>query len=367
MRTLSFPRPSNTSYPRLNFTDLNNMRRQTEYNRKAFIDWVRKQPFNVENEHLLVGLLQQLSINPEWDLDYVVGYTRFRAYSLCTLFKITSLHHVGEATDQGFYRNNAREHWCLIENTKQYVMGQVSLNSLRPVVPLCSTITEHGYSHPETRNKRTSVPVGGLAVMGVDLVELAVGWWMYQRLNRERDTGPGAYVAQYPMVHAQLFHNQMCVINALYEHVVHDQALTEFFHADKVTFTTVNERPHWQKLLEFLVSFYNTHRLQNFEHFLSVIDSIYAEPYFNYVQAGKNSLYAQTMWIWEPAILKLYAIYLTFCNRGKYKVSDISTAIVKTEGERLQNFRKVPESYFKGWFIGLSDEVAELNKENFKL
>lgn len=367
MRTLSFPKPSNTVYPRLQFTDLNNMRRQTEFNRKAFVNWVRDQPFNVENEHLLVGLLQQLSINAEWDLDYVVGYTRFRAYSLCTMFKITSLHHVGEATTQGFYRNNTREHWCLIENTKEYRMGEVSLNSLRPVVPLCSTVVQHGYSHYLTRSDRSSNAIGHLAVIGVDLVELAVGWWMYQRLNRERDTGPGAYVAQYPFVQAQLIHNQLTVINMLYEHVIDGIPLDVLITADKVVFTTVSEQKYYKKLLEFLVGYYSSHRLQNFEHFLSAIDSIYKEEYFNYVQAGKNGLFAQTMWIWEPAILKLYSIYLTFCNQQKHKVSDISTVIVRTESERLQNFRKVPESYFKGWFIELSDQVSQLNKENFAL
>lgn len=366
MRTLSFPKPSNTVYPTLRFADLANMRRQTEFNRNAFEEWTRRQPFNVENDHLLVGLLQQLSINADWDLEYVVGYTRFRAYSLCTLFKITSLHQVGNAHTNGFYKNNVREHWCLIENDKTYSEDTVHLNDLRPVIPLCSSVTQHGYSHYMTRPDHTSNNIGALAVMGIDLVELAVGWWLYQRLNRERDTGPGAYIAQYPFVKAQLIHNQSTVLNILYDHVVHKVPLATLVAFDKVTFTTVSEERLFIKYLEFLIGYYKSHRLQNFEHFLKMVESIYTEPFFNYVRAGRAALFSQTMWIWEPPILKLYSLYLTLCNEQKIKAGDINTAIEITHGTRIQNFRRVPESYFKGWFMELSDEVFELNKENLR-
>lgn len=367
MRALSFPKPSNTVYPRLRFADLANLRRLTAFNQKAFTRWVRDQPFNVENEHLLVGLLQQLSINAEWDLDYVVAYTRFRAYSLCTLFKITSLHHVGEATLEGFYRNNTREHWCLIENTKEYKEGTVGLHTLTPVMPLCSTVITRGYSHNLTRRKEKSNAITDLAVIGVDIVELAVGWWLYQRLNRTRDTGPGAYIAQYPFVKAQLVHNQLSIINILYDHVVHDVPLESLIKTDKVLFTTANEEACIVKYLKFLIAYYDGHRMQNFEHFLSALEGLYEGDHFNYVQAGKSALFAQTMWVWEPGILKLYAVYLTFCNKNKYKVNDISTIISRTHNERTQEYRRIPESYFKGWFVDLADEVLALNKENFKL
>lgn len=366
MRTLSFPKPTNTLYPTLRFTDLANMRRQTEYNRKAFIGWVRQQPFNVENENLLVGLLQQLSINAGWDLEYVVGYTRFRAYSLCTLFKITSLHQVGVAHKDGFYRNNAREHWCLIENTKTYSEDTLSIDELRPVIPLCSTVTQHGYSHPLTRDKADNSTVGDLAIMGVDLVELAVGWWLYQRMGMEKDGGPGAYIAQYPFVQAQLIHNQLSVINILYEHLIHSVPINKLISFDSVIFTTVSEKREFVKYIEFLVNFYKNRRLESFEHFLVAIDSIYAQPYFNYVSAGRAALFSQTQWIWEPPILKLYSIYLKMCTVMKVKASDVNTIIGRTHRSRVQNFSRVPESYFKGWFYQLCDETYALNLENLK-
>ena len=365
MRTLSFPKPSNATYPLLRFPEVGNMHRQTDFNKNAFLDWTAAQPFNVENEHILVGILQQLSIDVNWELDYVVAYTRFRANSLCTQFKITSINRVGEAIIDGFYRNNTREHWCLIENTQVYTLATLDLDKLRPVVPLCSTVTSHGYVHNMTKPinyKRSQIE--DLAIIGLDMVELAVGWWAYQKLNRERDTGPGTYIAQYPFVYAQLMHNQLSIINVLYEHVINGVPSEELIKTDHVVFTTANDRRFYVELIEHLVKYYSNRRLANFEHFLQAIISIYPQPFFNYVRAGNHAIFSQTMWLWEPAILKLYAIYLTFCNQGGYKAGDVNTAITRTHPNRMQNYNRVPEAYFKGWFYELAELVYKLNQEN---
>lgn len=97
---------------------------------------------------------------------------------------------------------------------------------------------------------------------------------------------------------------------------------------------------------------------------MRAIPSIYSEPFFNYVRAGNSALFSQTMWIWEPAILKLYAIYLTFCNEGGYKAGDVNTMIARTHHLRIQNLDRVPEAYFKGWFYEMAMLVDKLNNEN---
>lgn len=365
MLTLSFPKPSNTVYPRLRFGDLGNLQRQTAFNRKAFFHYVRAQPFHTENEHVLVGLLQQLSINKDWDLSYVVSYTRFRAYSLCTLFNITSLGHVGKAITNGFYRNSVREHWCLIENTKQY-SAPIDFVSMCPVVPLCSTVTERSYSHPLNRDKTVNGQINDLAIIGVDLVELAVAWWAYQQMDYERDTGIRAFVAQIPLANAQLIHNQLTVINTLYDHFVHQQPLKSVMNSDKVVFNTVSEQRLMDLYLTFLGEALTGRRLFNLEHLLVTLESIYKQPYFNYVPAGKNALFTQTSWVWEPALMKLYSIYLSICNHGNYPAADINSVVERSHLKRVNNYQRIPESYFKGWFLELADELNTLNRNNLK-
>lgn len=365
MLTLSFPKPTNAVYPKTRFADLGNLRRQTEYNRNTFINFVRSQPYNLENEHVLVGLLQQLSINAEWDLQYVISWARFRAYTLCTMFKITSLGHVGQALSNGFYRENVREHWCLIENDRQYD-DSVALEHLSPVVPLCSTVTKHSYTHTMMRSERVSNSVDQVAVIGVDIVELAIGWWLYQRLELDSGTGIHAYIAQFPLVDAQLIHNQLAVINVLYEHVLHNEPLDELIRTDHVVFNVMNERRLLTLYLQHLVKFYSNRRLANFEHFLRVFDSIYPQPYFNYIRAGKNANFAQTSWVWEPALMKLHSLYLHFANLQNYPAADINSLIERSHNKRINNYQRIPETWFRGWFLGLADEMNDLNKENLE-
>jgi len=344
---------------------MGNLHRQTEFNRKAFLSFIEEQTYDIENEHVLVGLLQQLSINAEWDLQYVVSYTRFRAYSLCTMFKITSMSHVGSARTDGFYRESVREHWCLIENDKRY-QDNVSLEELRPVIPLCSTVTKHMYTHTFNRDDRVNSTYNDLAIMGVDLVELAVGWWLYQRQNLVRDAGVHAYVAKFVLTQAQLCHNQLSVINILYEHFVHGVVIDDLIVTDSVVFNTVSEKRLLSIYYTHLVKALTGRRLANFEHFLSIIESIYAKPYFNYVQAGKSALFSQTVWCWEPALMKLYSVYLTLANREGHILPDVNTLVLRTHAKRINNYQRIQETYFRGWFYELADDLLGLVQENLK-
>lgn len=362
MLTLSYPNPSSFVYPKVNYGSLGNLHRQTEYNRKAFRDYVAVNIFNLENEHLLVGLLQQLSIDPEWDLDYVVEYTRFRANSLCTLFNITSLNHVGSPILRGFFREGTIEHWCLIENDKVYKEKTLDFSTLHPIVPLYSTSTRHSYRHNAIRQMEP-MNQSGFAVMGLNLVELAVGWWKYMR-DPQYDGGISAYVCHFPLVNAQLIQNQLAVLNVLYEHLVNEKPLDELIYTDTVSFITVSETKLLREYVEFLVHCFTHNRLMDLSHLMAQLLSIYKQPYFNYVRAGKAALFSQTAWVWEPAVMKLYALYLTIANQKGYKAADINTVINRTHATRVNNYQRIPDVFTRKHFIDLANKVNELNKIN---
>ena len=364
MLTLSFPSPTSFVYPKVNYGSLGNLRRQTEFNRKAFRDYVAVNIFNLENEHLLVGLLQQLSIDPEWTLEYVVEYTRFRAYSLCTLYNITSLSHVGNAIDTGFYREATHEHWCLIEDDRVYKEATFDLESSTPIVPLYTTRTDHGYRHNAIKLWRNPNPPKDLAIIGLNLVELAVGWWKYMRDPQFDGTGISAYVCRFALVNAQLVHNQMAVFNCLYEHMVNGIPLDDLLKTDTVSFITLSETKLLKEYIEFLVIQFTHNRLMDLNHLMVQLQSIYKQPYFNYVDAGKSALFSQTCWIWEPPILKLYALYLTIANSKGYKAADINTHINRSHSGRVNNYQRIPEMYFRKHFIDLANKVNALNKIN---
>lgn len=365
MLTLSWPNQVGFQYAKSNFTDLQNLQRQTEYNRKDFREYVSRNPFNIENEHVLVGLLQQLSINVEWTLDFVVEYTKLRANSLCTLFKIINPNSVGGLVPAGFYREGVNELWTLVENTRIYKEGFIDLDKLQAVIPLYSTVLNRGYKHPVLRSK-TGTRDKEFAIIGVDLVELAVGWWAYMKLDRERDTGISAYVCQYPMVNAQLVHNQMSVINILYEFFINEKPLSDLIETDTVSFNTLGEERLLKLYLNFFINWSTGRTLEDLNHLLSQYQSLYRVDYTNFVRAGKFGLMAQTCWVWELPILKIYALYLSIVNRMDYKASDINIIIERAYPVMKNNYQRIPNSKFKAHFLEMLELVNMLNKENMK-
>lgn len=363
MLTLSLPSPTSFAYPKYQFGQLSSLRRQTEFNRKGFRDYVLANAFNLENEHMLVGLLQQLSIDPSWDVDYVKQYTMFRSYSLCTLFEITSLGRIGSSTDDGFYRENTSEQWCLIEDDQDYSKGFDPTTST-PIVPLYTTRTGHSYKHPLLRMNVATNPPKHLAIVGINLVELAVGWWHYMQDPVNDGTGISSYLAKYPLMNAQLTHNQLSTFNVLYEHIVNGRALKELVHTDQVTFITSNERKLLLEYFEFLVSRLTSNRLTDIGHLMAQLVSIYNHPYSPFVRAGKAGLFAQTSWVWEPAVMKLYSLYLTLAIKGGYQAGDIATAIKRSHNVRVNNYQRIPEKYWREHFIAMANQVNDLNKIN---
>jgi hypothetical protein len=363
MLTLSLPKPSNFVYPTTRFGRLNDVRRHADFNRKAFRDYVSMNALDLENQHMLVGLLQQLSIDPAWDLRYVVEYTRFRSNSLCTLFKITSISHVGEATYAGFYREGVREHWVLLEKDYDY-SKPFDLEYSQPIVPLYSTVTAHSYKHNVQRKTFKQVPPEDIAIIGVNLVELAVGWWHYMQAPENDGTGISRYLCQGPLINAQLIQNQLAIQNVMYEHLVKHGELKELIHTDNVTFITSAEKPLLVDYCTFLADRLTANRMVDLGQVVDRFDSLYTRPFFNYHLAGRNALFAQTSWAFEPQVLQLYAIYLAVANAGGYRASDITSRIDRAYQGIQQNYRRLQDDYFQAQLSALATQVFELSKEN---
>lgn len=366
MNTLPFPVFTRTTYPVLRYPMINNLQRDTRYNCEALREHVARVNYHLPNQHLLVGLLQQLTIDPEWELEYLVSYVRLRAYSLCSLFKITNLQNVGSAVKNVFYYNDMAEVLCLIDNNKQYNESTLNIERLTPVIPLYTTDTTHSYKPSIDRKDGTRQQFAGVSIIGVDLVELAIGWWLYMRQERSTDTAIHAYLVKYPLVNAQLIHNQLNVINVLYEHIVNQRPYSQLSETEEVTFITANVLPGLEKYYSWLTTVMMGRRFKNIEHLLTQVSSIYSDPYFNYVPEGENECFAQTRWCWEPRTLKLYAIYLTLANRLFYKAGDINTQVAIAIPKMLNNYQKIPDKYVRDHLVTLATKVQALNQENLQ-
>lgn len=363
MLTLSLPKPGNFNYPTQRFGRLNDLRRHADFNAKAFRDYVNMNAFNLENQHLLVGLLQQLSIDPEWDLKTVIEYTRFRSNSLSTLFKITSINHVGGPTYYGLFRHGVREQWVLLEKPYDFSKPFDPQYS-QPVVPLYTTSTQHSYKHSVLKEGFVETPPDGIAIIGLDLVELAVGWWHYMQEPRNDGTGISSYLCKAPLINAQLIQNQLAIENVLYEHLVCHADIEKLIYTDNVTFITINEKPLLVEYCKFLADRLTANRMVSLGQVIDRFDSLYSRPYSHLYPAGRNALFAQTSWAHEPQVLRLMAIYLAVANEGEYRASDINTQIDRAYMGMIRNYKRIEDDYFEGQLGALATQVFELNKEN---
>lgn len=366
MNTLSLPSFTQFKYPLLNYGPLNNLIRDTEFNRRALMQRVAMVNYNLPNQHVLVGLLQQLAISPDWSLEYVVTYARFRAYTLSTLFKITNIQHLGEPQSDVFYGNGVKEVLFLLDNNKTYDEELTRIEHLCPVIPMYSTVNFHSYKPSIERiGHKTFHGTGGIAFIGIDVVELAVGWWYYMRQLREVDTGIHAYLVKYPLVNAQLIHNQMNVVNTLYEHVVNERPYGDLMNPEDITFITTDVRKRLTDYMGWLVRAIKGRRLDNLGHLLAQISSLYTVPYFDFLrESDRIKMFAQTRWVYEPRTLKLFALYLTIANELSYKAGDINTQIAIAVPKMINNYQRITDKTVKGHLTELALKVQALNKIN---
>lgn len=359
MHTLTFPTAGNSQYPMKYFPSMDNLRRLTTFNEKAFRNYVDQNPFNMENQHLLVGILQQLAISPEWDLDYVVAHTRLHSYSLATVFKINSINGVGEEITNGFYQEGCTEVWGLIEHDKVYPIT-ITQEDLRPVVPVYSTILKAGYKLTVERNPASVANKGKVAVIGLNLVELAIGWWMYMREDLERDTGISAYLCKYPLYYAQLMHNQSVAINMLYEFFVNGTPLKEMYKMETVKFTTLAEEKLYKEWFNFKVDFLTSRKLESIGHLMASLDNLYRSNYFNFENGGRAKFFVQTRWMWEPGPIKLYSIYFAIFNALGYPVGDVKATLQRVMPMVHKSLEKCPSTLCRNHFKGISLELFRL-------
>jgi hypothetical protein len=345
------------------FAGMENLRRVTGFNERAFRAYVDQNPFNMENQHLLVGILQQLAIDPEWDLDYVISYTRFRSYSLATVFKINSINGVGEVITDGFYQEGATELWGLIEHDKSYPIS-IRQEDLRPIVPVYSNILKRGYKLTVERDPNSQANKGKVAIIGLNLVELAIGWWMYMREDRDRDTGISAYLCKYPLYYAQLIHNQSVTVNMLYEFFVKGTALKDMYSMEQVKFTTLGEDRLYKEWFNFRVDFLTSRKLDDIGHLMASVDNLYRRNYFNYESGGRNKLFVQTRWLWEPNAIKWYSIYFAIFNALGHPVGDVKATLQRILQVVHRSFDKCPSTLCRDHFKGISLELSQLVSEN---
>lgn len=364
MLTLPFPTPGSFNYPMKHFSGMQNLRRVTRHNQKAFEAYMNENVFVLENQFLLVGILQQLAIDPEWDIDYVVRYTQFRSYSLATVFKINSMSSSGGLIKKGLYGDGCNELWGLIENERIYDPATLRFEGLRPVVPIYSTLLERGYKTTVERNSTSEKNKDQVALIGLNMVELAVGWWKWINTPGNEQTGYTDYLTKVVLVNAQLVHNQSVVINWLYEFFVKGRSTEGLFDMGQVKFTSLSEKKLVREWFDNRLDYLTSRRLVDIGHLVASIDALNPMGYFNYETGGSNRLLVQTSWFWQPACIKWYSVYMSLFNLMNYKDAQFKSNLQRILPFVVKGFDKCPSTFCRDHFKGISLELSSAIANN---
>lgn len=364
MLTLPFPTPGSFNYPMKSFSGLKNLRRVTRHNMRAFQAYMIQNEFVLENQFLLVGILQQLAIKSEWDLDQVVAHTQFHSYSLATVFKINSMSGSGGLIKHGLYGDGCNELWGLIEHERVYDPVTLSLNGLRPVVPLYSTLLERGYKTTVERTTTSDRLKEEVALVGLNMVELAIGWWLWQKDPSKVGSDITDYLTKYVLPTAQIIHNQSVVLNWLYEFFVKGGTTEGLFNMEQVKFTTLNEKKLVREWFDNRLDFLTSRRLVDIGHLVAAVDGLYPGNYFNYENGGHNRLLVQTAWFWQPACIKWFSVYTSLFNHMNYRDAQFKPMLQRIMPDVTRGFDKCPSTFCRDHFKGISLELSSAIAKN---
>lgn len=367
MRNLRIPTPTIKQPPLRKYGTFSNLTRLTEYNKVKMEEWVLDNPYNLTNQHILVQLLKMLSIDPEWTLEEVIAIVRFKTDMVCSNCSITNKNRVS-LPQTGVFYNDCSEQLFLVYKDREYSEETLTLDSLTGIIPTYIDKSFISYLPSIERTENTSHKKNNVAFIGIDVLELAIGWWLYMKEWNLRDSGISSYLVNYPLRKASLIHNQLNIINSLHDLICHDIHVNQSVKSEKVKFITVDESSQLRKYVQFLDTVFSGRRLVGgVNQLLSQIGSLYKDvetPYSYLSECEDLDNWNNTRWVLEAMTLKLFKVYLTYANNLFYNASDINTDIRVLGDKLLNNYKRIPDKDIKFHLTQLLNDVISLNEEN---
>lgn len=370
MLSLNWKRVVGRSYPNNNFPKQNTYWNITRRNIQQFEDYLSRTNFVQDLSADIPSLIiRALGIDPEWDLEFLIDYTRMRTSSIASMLGLAGMTYGGDIQLDKYYSSGCYEVWCVMDD--EHIRDDYSLDNITPIVPLYSTILTRDYQPQAIRESRLNPhadKTNDFAVIGVNFVELAVGWWLYLRSERDFNLGLVGYLNKHVYNKAALIQNQLVVVNILYEYYVNKTSLEDVIQlTPQHNFTVFKDDRLFRELIDFAIYNLDRNRLVNFEHLLIKIPRIFppsAGDYTNYYEGGIFTMLVQSSWVWQIPLIKLYSIYLAVGNENGYRASDINNDIRRVKPNLVRNYRRLTNKFFKQHLEEITLKLLELNDDN---
>lgn len=346
MKTILLDVDQNLRLAVMRYQKTDNLLRNHKYNIQKMWEKIGDMEYNLFNQNIFVGLLQNLSIDPSWTLEYVIAYTKLRSRSLCSAFGIASQNNKGVQHPDTLFYGKCKEFFVYVENSRD--LTKESLYSLKSIFPIYSTITTFTYLPTAERERNAQMDYQyDTALVGVNLVELAVGWWMY--MNDPRFTGHGIhqYLGTVAFPNFELIHNQLAIFNSLYSHIVNKVGYSHLLEMEKLTFNTLVVRDMLIKLLEYMTIQLKSNSFKNHKVVQAYLKRSDMMPDYDLI-FGTNgydlSYNENVIWPFELASVKYFILHFTLMNELSIIGDDMRGQLMQLVPLVRQRWQRIKDS-----------------------
>lgn len=356
--------PNGLNYGTREYTGLVNLERILSRNEDRFFDYLNQGNRTLPNQNPLVKFLQSLSVNVEWDRDYLINQIHTRAKSIASLMDITSLYNKGKNHINSLYPES-NHHTLLVLPFGDASPAQIdacfskNLDELVPLYPIYTTDTLQRWDIMDLLDTRQLQAPGSIfTIINIDVYALVIGYWRWLKRGVDWGNSPHGYLANFPLANCYLYHNELVNFNYLNGQgelidISKGNWNLENYYTQLTAYTDHKNRVMLGEPMQSFTEFYQINRRVN-PH-VDISKMIFPS-------AHKSLHFVQMSWVWSMASLGLVAKYLRYSNilgsvDGQIK-AQLGMYFTKVQLQSQMN--QIQDPVWKNHFSGLWNTVNNI-------
>lgn len=364
--------PTADNYSVKLYGKLRYLRNVSQSNFEVLRERVVNTNYIVSSNHLLVQILNSLSIKKEHSLEYVFSIATAERNYLSASFDLSCPNNKGKRQQDVYFSNNYREYVSLMDldiPLEDYI--EKPLEKFTPLIPLYNTNTDVSYIPLFQRKFKEKKPLNEFAIFGLDFVELAVGYWKF--LN-DYDVGPDGiapsvynYIGKWPLLNCQMLCNQLALTNILFNRTVEEKGSLGNFRFLTGQVAIIDNSVDIYEALNNLnsqmaLNWHNT-PLKMFNLMPCLYDLTDGNPYPNH-DGGELSYFYQSGWGFQPGMAKAILLNKVY-NYNVFKdiKADFTTMVNKFQMSYARFQDQITDKDLKNHLDLLYQKLFEFNKK----
>lgn len=299
----------------------------------------------VPSDHVLVQILNALSIDKDLPLEYLYNIVKVESNYLASVYGITSPNNSGKSQNGVYFSNDYLEHITLVSlNTSFEDYLNKPLKEFTPLIPLYNTNTAIDFRPTFDRKINTKAKGSkGIAIFGLDIVELAIGYWKYLNEFSSENTmqvmpSTYNYIGKWPLLNCQMLCNQLALINILSNRADNLHSLANFdYLTGSVAIVKTNKEiyTYLAHINTMLSSSWFNEPVKLLANVFPIFPTANSYPDFT---DNDNSYFYQSIWPLLPGMIKIIILTKQYCDSQFKDISPLYKTMVDKFKQSSNNY-----------------------------